>query len=141
MVIFCILLILRRDRANLILLGTFLAGIVKDYPSLEVHAIVRSASQVKAIQDAGAKSVYVANYSDPVFKKLVSNFEVVINAGDSFDPGLSAALLEGLRKRKDSPEDLGVSTLVHVSGCASFMDGSTLGRRNPNGKVWTVRKF
>ena len=112
-----------------------------DYPSLEVHVIVRSASQVKAIQDAGAKTGYVANYPAPVFKHLVSEFEVVINAGDSIDPGLSAALIEGLRKRKDSPEDLGVGTLVNVSGCASFMDGSTLGQRNPNGKVWTVRKF
>jgi hypothetical protein len=59
--------------------------------------------------------------------------EIVINSGSSFDPGLSKAIIDGLKRRT-----AGKGTLIHVSGGGNFIDHRTDGKFSPESKVWNV---
>ena len=67
-------------------------------------------------------------------RALAKEHEFVINAGSSFDPTLSAAIIDGLKGRPAESK----GTLIHISGCGNFMYRGTTGVANPNGKVWNV---
>jgi hypothetical protein len=64
--------------------------------------------------------------------------DITINAGDSDDVALNAAILAGqkariVEDRKPAP------ILLHTSGVAEFMDGTTEGKHGLDVKVWNVR--
>jgi hypothetical protein len=67
-------------------------------------------------------------------RSLASQNDIVINAGSSFDPSLSKAIIDGLKERKHGPKGI----LIHVSGGGNFIDGRTDGKYDPAGKVWNV---
>ena len=67
-------------------------------------------------------------------RALAKEHEFVINAGSSFDPVLSAAIIAGLKERPAKSK----GTLLHISGAGNFIDGGTTGVANPSGKVWNV---
>lgn len=62
---------------------------------------------------------------------LSAEYPIVINAADSTDNNLTAAIVEGLNNHK-GPKP----TLVHVSGAGNFLDGGKDGKLNPGSKVW-----
>jgi hypothetical protein len=64
---------------------------------------------------------------------VAAEHEVVINSGSSFDPGLSKAIIDGLKRRTS-----GKGTLIHVSGGGNFIDHRTDGKFSPESKVWNV---
>ena len=117
-------------------IGDFLAALRKEYPSVEIHAVVRNPANAEAVLKAGASETHIASHKDSLFKDLVSEFELVINAADSFDTSFSEVLIEGLTAQKVKKGAVG--TLIHLSGCASFVDMCGDGKYNPNGRVWTV---
>ncbi|CAI7652364.1 unnamed protein product [Penicillium crustosum] len=65
-------------------------------------------------------------------RTLASQNDIIINAGSSFDPSLSKAIIDGLKERKHTLK----GTLIHVSGGGNFIDGRTDGKYDPAGKVW-----
>ena len=67
-------------------------------------------------------------------RALAKEHEFVINAGSSFDPTLSAAIIAGLKERPAESK----GTLLHISGSGNFIDRGTTGVANPSGKIWNV---
>jgi len=59
----------------------------------------------------------------------------VVNAASSFDLELTNAILRGMKRRFEEGKVKGV--LIHVTGVASFVDGSLTGSY-VDGKVWNV---
>ncbi|KZF26916.1 NAD(P)-binding protein [Xylona heveae TC161] len=68
----------------------------------------------------------------PKVSALAAEHDIVINAGSSFDPTLSKAIIEGLKQRKGSKK----GTLIHVSGGGNFIDHRTDGKFSTTSKVW-----
>ena len=64
--------------------------------------------------------------------------DIVINAASSFDLELTNAILRGMKRRFEEGKAKGV--LIHVTGVASFVDGSLTGSY-VDGKVWNVREL
>lgn len=65
---------------------------------------------------------------------LAAEHDVVINSGSSFDPDLTRAIVDGMKRRKGSEK----GTLVHISGGGNFIDRRTDGKFNATSKVWNV---
>lgn len=59
----------------------------------------------------------------------------MINAASSFDLELTNAILRGMKRRVEEGKAKGV--LIHVTGVASFVDGSLTGSY-VEGKFWNV---
>lgn len=122
------------------LLGTVLEIFVKAYPSFTYKALVRNESAVTALNDAlGSTNVQpVKGTFDDVdlITQLTFEADFVINTADSDNVSLKDALLKGFKQRFD--EGKGLGGLIQTSGCAIYFDGLKEGRRNPEGKVWTV---
>jgi hypothetical protein len=65
---------------------------------------------------------------------VAAEHDIVINSGSSFDPDLTRAIVDGMKRRKGS----GKGTLVHISGGGNFIDHRTDGKFNATSKVWNV---
>lgn len=116
--------------------GTFLRALTDAYPTFKITALVRSADSLRLVAEAGAEPVQGTFAEHTKLTNISSASDIVVNAADSDDAALTAALLLGLRQKKD--EGRGIGTLLHISGTGLFLDGSRDGRSNPNGKVWDV---
>ena len=67
-------------------------------------------------------------------RALAAEHEIVINSGSSFDPGLTRALVDGMKQSKRTNS----GTLIHISGSGNFIDHRTDGKFSPTSKVWNV---
>ena len=116
--------------------GTLLKALREAYPDVKITALVRSLEALEPVAAAGAELVHGTFAEHAKLTALAAASDIVINAADSDDGGLIAALLLGLRQKEK--EGRGIGALIHVSGTGLFLDGSRDGRVNPDGKVWDV---
>jgi hypothetical protein len=108
----------------------------KENPQATITAYVRSSKSDQWLQStAGIDRIIRGTFeeSDKIRKAAVEH-DIVINAASSFDPQLTAAILAGLKSRDKSSR----GTLIHLSGGGNFIDDTTTGMFNPNGRVWNV---
>jgi hypothetical protein len=88
----------------------------------------------------GADRIEHGTFEDePRVRALTAEHDIVINSGSSFDPVLSAAIVDGLQQRKHATGTVGA--LVHVSGGGNFIDRRTDGKFSASSKVWNVSGF
>ena len=105
------------------------------HPSLNITALVRSPSHFPAISAAGATPIQGDFSEHDKLADLAEQADIVINAAEADDIKVTEALLRGFKKRKDDGK--GVGALVHVSGTAVFIQGSS-GRWEDGLKAWDV---
>lgn len=108
----------------------------KAYPDWPVTVYVRNIQVDDYLKlNLGANRVVHGAFDEAdKIRALAKEHQLVINAGSSFDPTLSAAIIAGLKERPTESK----GTLIHISGCGNFLDGGTTGVANPIGKVWNV---
>lgn len=106
------------------------------YPDLVYTALIRNESYAPAVRDAGAVPV-IGTFADlDLATRLAEEADIVINCADADTLPFHKAILEGLKKRKEAGKGVGI--LIHTSGTAVFLDGSTDGKLVEGGKVWNV---
>jgi hypothetical protein len=117
-----------------------LVDLLRSYPDLEVTALVRNPTFVEVVRALGVKVVQ-GNFSDTdLITSLARAAEITINAGDSDNITLNAAILAG-QKARIVEDGKPPPILLHTSGVAVFMDGTTEGKHGLNEKVWNVRRI
>jgi hypothetical protein len=120
------------------LLGAVLAELVKTYPELNVTALVRNPSHVKAVSDLGVEVVQGSFSDTELISSRVRAADITINSADSDDIALNEAILAGQRARVVD-DGKPPAVLLHTSGVGVFMDGGKVGKHDPNSKLWNVR--
>ena len=115
----------------------------RDYPTWTLTAQVRrrgalSDAELEARIGTVSNIVEVADWSEfETIKRISSQHDIVINAGNSFTAAPVTAIVAGLRERAAAGN---VAKLIHISGGGNFIDHSTSGNLNPDSKVWNVSK-
>jgi hypothetical protein len=117
-----------------------LVDLLKNYPDLQVTALVRNPANVEAVSALGVKVVQGTFSDADLITSHTRAADITINAADSDDVALTTAILAGHKARvvEDAKPP---AILLHTSGVAVFLDGTSEGKHDPNGKVWKVRFF
>ncbi|KDQ11527.1 hypothetical protein BOTBODRAFT_177147 [Botryobasidium botryosum FD-172 SS1] len=116
--------------------GSLLVALKREYPDLEVTALVNSYYDFDAIREAGATPIHADRYSEVA--TFSENADVVINAASSDDLPLTDAILRGMKSRHDSGRGTGV--LIHTSGTMLFSDNVSNGTFDPYARIWDDTK-
>ena len=111
--------------------GHFLVKLRKAHPEIAVTAIVRSTTHTKAIEATGAKVVQGTFADIDLITDLSSKSDVIVNAADCDDQGLTNAILKGIQIGGKK------AAIIHVSGAGNFLDGGKTGAVVPNAKTWS----
>lgn len=113
-----------------------LTALKKEHPSANYIVLVRSPSDVQALETI-ASSVVVGSFTEyDKVTSLVAEADIIINAADCDDVALADAIIAGLRRKKDKGH--GVGTLIHTSGAAVFLDDVKDGTCPPDRKIANV---
>ncbi|KAH9970093.1 hypothetical protein BGW80DRAFT_1461534 [Lactifluus volemus] len=96
--------------------GAVLVDLLKSYPNLQVTELVRNPAHVEPVSELGVKVVQ-------------GSFT------NSHKAELTTAILAG-QKARVVEDGKPPAILYHTSGVAVFLDGTTEGKHDPNGKVW-----
>lgn len=119
--------------------GSVLTVLKKAHPDYEFVALVRSSTAAEAVSKAGAR-VIIGSFDDhDKVAQAASEVDIVMNIADADNIPLTEDLLRGIKKRWQTTGKVGI--LIHTSGSAIFFDGSTEGKFNKDGKVWTVCSY
>lgn len=110
--------------------GHFLVKLRKIHPEIPVTAIVRSTTHTAAIEATGAKVVKGTFADVDLIADLSSKNDIVVNAADCDDQGLTNAILKGIQAAGKK------GTIIHISGAGNFLDGGKTGAVVPNAKTW-----
>lgn len=120
------------------LVGSHLILALRDrYPKLPVTVYVRNTSIDNYLTTtAGVARVVHGDFSEHAkIKALAEEHDIVINVGSSGDPGLTEAIIEGLKKRPAESKP----ALIHLSGTGNFMEMRwNDGSYHSESKVWSV---
>lgn len=118
--------------------GSLLIQLRKSHPDAKIIALVRSATDLPAICEAGAIPLEGTFSDHDKIAECASHADMVVNAGSSDDKDMVLAVLRGLKERKEAGRDVGI--FIHVSGSSVFLDDAE-GSFDPEGKVWNVSPF
>lgn len=121
----------RYERAHSIVItrnyaGSVFVALKQAHPAFTYTALARDAAHFPAIAAAGATPVLGTFADRETIAELAYEADIVVNCGQANDLGLSAAILEGLKRRRSEGRAVGV--LVHTSGASVFMDETKEGR-------------
>ncbi|KAH9959910.1 hypothetical protein BGW80DRAFT_1232514 [Lactifluus volemus] len=112
-----------------------LVDLLKNYPDLQVTALVRNPANVEAVSALGVKVVQGTFSDADLITSHTRAADITINAADSDDVALTTAILAG-HKARVVEDGKPPAILLHTSGVAVFLDGTSEGKHDPNGKVW-----
>ncbi|KAI0056495.1 NAD(P)-binding protein [Artomyces pyxidatus] len=114
--------------------GSLLVVLRERYPELAITALVRNPAHVEKIRATGA-TVLQGSFADvDIIAEQSYLADFVFNIADADDVSLTAAILKGAKRRVDEGKSKNV--LIHTSGVAVFLDGTTEGKYDPNGRIW-----
>ena len=91
----------------------------------------------------GVTSIVHGNFADlDLVEEVAREHDIVINVASSWDVGLSAAIVRGMRKGTEGRNGNGngkQKSLIHMSGTGNFVDKTwTDGTHRAETKVWNV---
>lgn len=119
--------------------GSVFAVLKEVYPDYEFVALIRSSTAAEAISKTGVRTIIGSFDDHDKIAQAASEVDVVMNIADCDNIALTENLLRGIKERWSATGKVG--TLIHTSGAAIFLDSSTEGKFNKDGKVWTVRLY
>ncbi|KAH7097017.1 hypothetical protein BKA62DRAFT_717841 [Auriculariales sp. MPI-PUGE-AT-0066] len=112
--------------------GAILVATLNAFPDAKISAIVRHDKQNALLEAAGVASVLRGGTENvQELQKIVSEFDIVVNAADADDLILVNAIIAGLATRKERSGKRPV--FLHISGAYVVSDASE-GVWNPNFK-------
>jgi hypothetical protein len=117
-----------------------LVDLRKSYPDLQITALVRNPAYVEAVSALGVKVVQGSFSDTDLIASHTRAADITVNLVDSDDVALTTTILTG-QKARVVEDGKPPAILYHTSGVAVFLDGTTEGKHDPNGKVWNVRFY
>jgi hypothetical protein len=112
----------------------YIKAIKRAHPDWPVTAYVRSTrpeDELKTTLHADRIAVGTFDDSEKI-SALSKEHDISVNAGNSFNGDLVAAIIAGQKAKVDGPR----SKLIHVSGAGNWIDFGTSGNFNSESKVW-----
>ena len=116
--------------------GTVFTTLKRAHPSFTYTVLVRNPAHFPAVISAGATPVLGALDDAPLIASLVEEADVVITCKNADIIEYHWAILDGMKRRKDSGRSVGV--WLHTSGVAVFLDERKEGKFVEGAKVWNV---
>ncbi|KAH9890162.1 hypothetical protein F4778DRAFT_374543 [Xylariomycetidae sp. FL2044] len=116
-------------------IGAPLAKQIKQaHPSWPVTIFIRNQTVEEYFKsEVGVDRIEYGTFGDSdKISTLSREHDLVINAADSKNTELTASILAGQAQKPGGAK----GKLVHVSGGGNFLDGTTKGEFNPEGKIW-----
>ncbi|KAI0056477.1 hypothetical protein BV25DRAFT_1920922, partial [Artomyces pyxidatus] len=114
--------------------GSLLVALRERHPELAITALVRNPAHLAKIRATGT-TVLQGSFADvDIIAEQSYLADFVFNVADSDDVALMTAILKGAKRRVDDGKPKNV--LIHTSGAAVFLDGSTEGKYDPEGRIW-----
>jgi len=107
--------------------GSVLVGYKKAYPDYEFVALVRSESNIPAVEALGVRVIKGSHSDHQIITEEASKADLILDAGDADDLELTKAILAGAKKTTIGKTPI----LIHTSGTG--LAGTDInGKRDPN---------
>ncbi|KZV99404.1 NAD(P)-binding protein [Exidia glandulosa HHB12029] len=103
--------------------SSFLARLVKLYPTARISALIRSDSVITTFLNAGVhEAIHGTHLDHEKIRDASSKADIVMNIADCDDVGLTVAVLEGMKQHFEATGRRPI--LIHTSGTGVISDGA-----------------